>query len=154
MIVPHYTLAGSMTRRDTAKIELATKQLFRNVELAYTSRTVALPKTPFSVKVTAGEFGAVFDVLKGDQPGFINFCSFHADHAPVMLDQLRKLRNELARAGMPYPEPTTPAGTRWLYTMPLPQAVFSFAPAEMMLAGEIELYVWERLHAAFLATNQ
>ena len=141
MKVQHLTLGGNSVTRDTAEIAPVTRQYFRAAKVAYTSTQIHLPDVPTTVKITATEEGAAFDLYYQGAPITTNLCCFSAAQKPEILSLLRNLAK-----GLPYGAPKTPAADVFLYSVIL----LPFAPpAWLATAGEIELYLFEQLFSAW-----
>jgi len=141
MKVQHLTLGGNSVTRDTAEIAPVTRQYFRAAKVAYTSTKIELPAVPATVKITATEQGAAFDLLYQGAPIVVNFCCFSAHQKEEIISLVWRVSD-----GLPYGAPKTPAADIFLYSVVL----LPFAPPEWMaIAGEIELYLFEELFSAW-----
>jgi hypothetical protein len=146
MKIEHLTLGGNAVIRDTDSILQSTRQKIDVIRLSYESKTVVIPSLPFSLRITATEEGAAFDINKGDALAVTNLCCFEERYTEVVLANIRSLADMYKKAGLNLKvlEPVTP---QWLYSAVINP--FALTPADMMIAGEVELYIYEQLYFAY-----
>lgn len=145
MKVEHITLGGNSLIRDTADITPETVKYFRAAKLSYNSGGLYFPEVQTSVKITATDEGAAFDMLYKGAPIVTNFCCFSAGQKPGIIELVSGLADSypLYRGMKPKP----PAMDVFLYSIVL----LPFAPPEWMsVAGEIELYIFDQLYSAWV----
>jgi len=148
MKVEHITLAGNSVIRNTESIHQATRLKLDILRLSYTSGEVTIPTLPFKLRITATQEGAAFDLIKGGEIAVTNFCCFEDQHKNSVLSNIRQLADMYNRAGLKV-EVKEPVTAQWLYSTVINP--FALSPDLLMLAGEVELYIYEQL---FLARNK
>jgi hypothetical protein len=148
--IEHITLGGNSVMRDTADILETTKRVFEIVSMDYKSQLLHIPKLPFQIKITATKEGAAFDIQKNGNPVVTNLCCFEEKYSALVLAQVFSLADMFKKVGIVYSvvEPVTP---KWLYSTVVNPLVLT--PDNMMIAGEIELYVFEQLYLAYRRTK-
>ena len=145
MKVEHITLGGNSQIRDTAGIAPETIGYFRRVKAVYSSASINLPEANASVKITATDEGAAFDMLYNGAPVVTNLCCFSAGQKPGIMELVSGLAGSYPLyKGM---NPKAPAMDVFLYSIVL----LPFAPPEWVsIAGEIELYIFDQLYSAWI----
>lgn len=136
---------GTATIRDTVMILPTTRRVFDIISWEYKSQVLHLPKLPFQLKISTAPEGAIFDVQKNDQPAVTNICCFKKENTATLLSYVEKM---MPYFSMLFPsakiiEPVTPC---WLYSIVVNP--LALAPAEIITAGEVELYIYEQLYNA------
>ena len=146
MKVEHITLGGNSVIRNTADILQSTKRVLDSIQLSYESRFVIIPKLPFKLKITATDEGAAFDIMKGDDLAITNFCCFESKFSNSVLANIEKLAEMYSKMGwhMKVIEPVTPC---WIYSAIINPTILD--KESMMIAGEVELYIFEQLYIAY-----
>lgn len=146
MQVEHITLGGNSVIRDTAGILPTTRGKLDAIRLSYESKVISIQALPFKLKITATEEGAAFDVMKDKNLAVTNFCCFEAGYSDVVLSNIHSLADMYNKIGfkMKVIEPVTP---QWLYSAVINP--FALSPELMMIAGEVELYIFEQLYLAY-----
>lgn len=145
MKVEHLTaLTGHTAMRDTDDILLPTRHHFTGV-LPAGKNPVAIPGTTLSLMLTVEWPVAIFTLFKGKTPLLTNVCCY----TPAGRETALQMAGEVMKGGplgkdMGPLRP--PAGDLFLITVP----VLPFAsPQEMMLAGEIELYLYYAIYERY-----
>ncbi len=146
MQVEHITLGGNSVIRDTTDILPTTHRKLDAIRLNYESRMITISALPFKLKITAIEEGAAFDVMKGEDLAVTNFCCFEEKYRDAVLSNIQSLADMYNKIGikMKVIEPVTP---QWLYSAVINP--FALSPDLMMIAGEVELYIFEQLYFAY-----
>jgi len=148
MKVEHLTIGGNAIIRDTNDILPTTKAALDSISLSYDSKFLILPSLPFKIKISAAENGAVFDLMKGDQIATTNLCCFGENDSDYILSLVSMIADEFNKAKTGWKiivkEPVTP---QWLYTILINPFILSHT--DIMLAGEVELYIFERLFSVY-----
>ena len=146
MQVEHITLGGNSVIRDTTDILPTTHRKLDAIRLNYESRMITISALPFKLKITAIEEGAAFDVMKGEDLAVTNFCCFEEKYRDAVLSNIESLADMYNKIGikMKVIEPVTP---QWLYSAVINP--FALSPDLMMIAGEVELYIFEQLYFAY-----
>lgn len=140
--VEHITLGGNSVIRETDDILPTTKRYFSKVKIAYQSGVFHLSEANTTVKITATPEGAAFDMMLGGDIIVTNFCCFSASQSDAVMELVSKVADIL-----PFGGPKKPAMSIFLYSA----IINPFAPPEWVRqAGEIELYVFERLYSAWV----
>jgi hypothetical protein len=142
MIVEHITLGGNSTKRDSTDIALSTINLLKDFQIRYGSAELPFPRTDFTVKITATEEGAIFDINKGGQIAFTNVCCF-GHHQDEMIDYAQSLSKRTILGADIIKRPKR---KEFIYTIPV--MPFALSPDEIQIAGEIELYIYYSLYLA------
>jgi hypothetical protein len=145
MKIEHITLGGNAVIRDTAEILPQTKKYFAPVGWEYKSQILNLPGLPFAIKITATDEGVIFDIQKAGEPVVMNVCGFDGDkstlkHVSAVADLFEKHIPGFGKVI----EPVTP---NWLYSIVVNPLTIS--SGDMMIAGEVELYIFEQLYNAW-----
>lgn len=148
MKVEHITLGGNTVIRETETILQSTKQHFEAVGWKYESQTLNIPDLPFSIKITAAISGAVFDIQKAGQPVVSNYCGWPGGDTLEYVKHLAEMFGKYIPAYGIVLEPVTP---HWVYSIVVNPVGLS--PHEIMIAGEVELYIYERLFEAWKKIN-
>ena len=146
MQVEHITLGGNSVIRYTTDILPTTHRKLDAIRLNYESRMITISALPFKLKITAIEEGAAFDVMKGEDLAVTNFCCFEEKYRDAVLSNIQSLADMYNKIGikMKVIEPVTP---QWLYSAVINP--FALSPDLMMIAGEVELYIFEQLYFAY-----
>ncbi len=146
MKIEHITLGGNSVIRDTADILSITKRYFSAIDIAYESRLYTIPKLPFKIKITAAEEGAMFDIQVEDFPAIVNVCCFEERNSDMMMQHINQMADMFIKF-MPGLKMKNPSGENWIYSVIVnPMAL---TPLDMVTAGEVELYIYERLYQAW-----
>lgn len=142
MKVDHITVGGSQLIRDTSDISLKVRQLLDVFQFGYESRTVTHKDLPFSVKITATNEGCVFDIVVNGGPAIMNLCSFSKKHRKGIIDLAKDFNSQL---GLNF-ETQRPRLNTFIYSF----IVNPFIPSDVsMIAGEVELYIYDQIHKAW-----
>lgn len=147
MKIEHITLGGTAKIRHTNDIAPATKKFFAPTSWEYKSQTLTLPGLTFSLKISAAEEGAIFDIQKDGMPAIMNVCCF-GENSDLMLSHIHQVA-DVMKTILPgnkfnVLQPVTP---HWLYSIVVNP--IGLSGSEISTAGEIELYVYERLFEAW-----
>lgn len=145
MKVEHITaLTHDSVVRDMADILLPTRHHFAGA-LPQGKNPVLIPGTTLSILLTVDWPTAIFTLFKGETPLLTNICSF----APASRETAMQLAHGMMQqspffAGMKALK--SPKLDTFIITVPvLPLAT----PQEMMLAGEIELYIYYAIYEQY-----
>lgn len=141
MKVEHITaLTNNSMMRDTDSIQLPTRHHFAGA-LPKGKNPVLIPGTTLSVMVTVQWPSAIFTLFKGDVPLLSNICSYSAESRETALDIARDAMKKSPLASV-MKSLKVPEVDTFIITVPiLPMAT----PQEMVLAGEIELYIYNAI---------
>ncbi|MFN3802466.1 hypothetical protein [Belliella pelovolcani] len=150
MKVEHITLGGNAVIRDTADIFDTTKRFFSTIDMAYESKLYTIPKLPFKIKVSAAPEGALFDIQIGGNPSIVNVCCFADISSKEMIKYVDQMCS-MFRMFIPSLSVTEPVTPQWLYSVIMDPKI---SPEVAKLAGEVELYIYERLYVAWKKKNQ
>jgi hypothetical protein len=140
MQVEHITLSGNSTLRDTDAILKVTIDFLKDFQIREGEKTLPFPTASFSVKITAVEQGAIFNIEKAGIPAIVNVCNFKDQYSREMFEFVGKLDV------MQKTKPRLPVMEHWLYSILVNP--FCLSAEEAMLAGEIELYIYYSLYLA------
>lgn len=148
MKVEHLTLGGNSMIRDTADILDTTRRHFGAIDINYESNVYIIPKLPFRVKVTAAKEGAIFDMQNRNGDIFsMNVCCFSKENKDLLFVHVSGLADGIGAFITQYKNPKKPKMAQWLYSAVInPMAV---SPGDARIAGEVELYIYERLYQAW-----
>lgn len=144
MKVEHLTLSGNTLVRDSKDIEFFTLSYLKDFQITDTTKTIDFPKSDLKVKITSSGEGAVFDVMKGENILFTNICCFREEYSSEMFDLVKRFARMI-----PIYKTTivrNPDLNQFLYTVPI--APFMASINEIMMTGEIELYIYYSLYLA------
>jgi hypothetical protein len=144
MKVEHLTVGGYSIIRDTNVIVNNTVNYFRNMQVYNSSVIVNVPKTDLQVRITSTSVGTIFDIMKNTNVAFTNVCCFSFENKNLLIDQVKSLVNQLKYQGCD--EIRQPKLDLFIYTIPV--LPFSLSPTEIMICGEIELYIYYSLFLA------
>lgn len=150
MKIEHITLGGNAVIRDTVDILDTTKRFFSTIDMAYESKLYTIPKLPFKIKVSAAPEGAIFDIQIAGNPSIVNVCCFAESSSKEMIQHVDHIAN-MFRMFMPSISVTEPVTPQWLYSVIMDPRL---SPDIAKLAGEVELYIYERLYVAWKKKNQ
>ena len=142
MKIEHITLGGNSVIRDSIDLLLETVNLLEDFQLYNESKILPFPRTSLQVKITATTESAMFDIMKGSDVALSNACCFHTDHRDGILD----LISTLAKARQ-IDLIVQPKLDQFIYSMIINPLILS--DQELMLAGEVELYVYYSLYLAY-----
>lgn len=139
MKIQHITLGGNSMIRNTADILPETRKVLKILSLDYESQTVSIPKFPFRVKITVAVQGAIFDLIRGEDLVTTNICCF-GGHDEMLMGMVGDLAEKFRI------DPAQPSESLWLYTILINP--FALDPGLLMVAGEVELYIYNELYNA------
>jgi len=142
MKVEHITFGGNTVVRDTADILPSTKAHFFPIQAQVKNGRfeIPIPKTPFTCKVTAEGGIAIFDLRTED--GFLatTVCCLSPENREAAMLYAEQLAESLDKTRIL----TRPKEGFFMISFIISHPVIShFVPA--MLAGEIELYIYQAL---------
>lgn len=141
MKIEHLTLCGNRVIRDSDDIYLSTRKTLKDFRIAYDSVVLNIPETELKVKITATHQGALFDVMKGENLAFLNACCFTKEMRKIILSQVKKIALKIPFLPDIVPDPQL---DKFLYTVPI--MPFALSTEEMMIAGEVEMYIYHQLY--------
>ena len=141
MKVEHLTTLGNSLVRDTKDIPFEELSIFRELQTGQSVRQETVVGMPFNIKVTIEKGIAIFDINKEDIILTSNVCCFKKEDSEAALMYVKDytkglpfLKNAIVRK---------PAEPMWLFSVPV--LSFLASPLEMILAGKIELAVYESI---------
>jgi hypothetical protein len=141
MKVEHITLGGNSSVRDTNSILPQTIELLKDFQIKEGVKTIPFPRTGFSVKVTSAKEGAIFDIVKNSHTAIMNVCCFREEDSLTMLNHVRQMSK------LPFlKDPRPNFLPQWIYSIPINP--FALTQEELMVAGEVELYIYYSLWLA------
>jgi hypothetical protein len=150
MLVEHITLnvGGNSVMRDTADILPDTVMLLKHFEVCDKAVEMPFPNSPFTIKITSQGPVAFFDIKKNGQIAVFNCCCLSDDGRDVAVQQTKVLYDKLRSANSPLEKDfRRPVYEHFIYSFILNPAILW--PKEMMIAGEIELYLFYSLYKAY-----
>jgi hypothetical protein len=145
MKIEHITLGGNAAIRDSADILDTTKRFFSIIDIAYESKLYTIPKLPFKIKVSAAPEGAIFDIQVDGKPSIVNVCCFSDKSSSEMIQHVDGMAG-MFRLFMPTISVVEPVTPQWIYSIIMDPKI---SPKIATLAGEVELYIYERLFVAW-----
>lgn len=139
MNIEHLTLGGTSVIRDTGKITEVNRTFFNPIRLGYENKNLILSGLPFNIDITATKEGATFGLKTHDKPMVINVCCFDKEYSNVMLEMVKYINGKLLFNAF---EIVKPAVSQWLYSALLNPLA---GKEDLMIAGEVELYIYDQL---------
>lgn len=144
MKVEHLTVMGNSMIRDSHDIDLKTLDVLKKFQFRKGATVLDFPLTELKVKITSTDEGAMFDIRKGENIAFTNACCFDRENRETILDLVRDLSGRLPFIKQEIVR--EPKMDQFLYSIPV--APFLFSPDEIMMAGEVEFYIYYSLYLA------
>lgn len=142
MKVEHLTLLGNSSFRDTNDILPETVNHFKVLQIKdKVIDNIEISGLPFSIKATARDGMALFDIMKKGQPAFLNVCCFEKQDIEPALLYLKSVCQKIPFLPDTYRIPTL---SQFLYTVPIIPTILK--PTELVMAGEVEFYIWNALY--------